>query len=228
MNINLEEVMSPVAHLAALDVTDAAIDSRVDQREAMASEIDAFFARYLERTGCAWQLLLPSFLPEVRDKRCGDFMEDYRAVFASECDLPYGEHIETTPLNGQTHDPRGKAGLPVNVPIAVFRDQTTLHRVYCWGEVTLDGVLAELEKPSRVTDLNDQRFGKRLPDPGCDLCVLPETVHAMGFAPANGIWPIPHGDFVVFLRYCEGCIGALFEKYAVGKCAVINPWETIG
>jgi hypothetical protein len=233
MNINLDEIMTPAEHLAVLDVPDARVDYAVDQREAMAAEIDGFFARYLaERNGCAWQLLLPSFLPEVREKRCGDFMEDYRAVFASECDLAYGEHIDTEPLTGVTRDPRGKVGLPVNVPIAVFRDQTTFHRVFCWGEVTLDAVLTELEKPRRITDMNDPRFGKRLPDPGCDLCVLPESVHAMtkslpGMG-ADGIWPIAHGDFVIFLRYCSPCIGALFDKYKIGKCSVVNPWERIG
>lgn len=222
--------MTAEQHVDGLSVSDVAVDSMVDQREAMNLEIDGFMADYVQKTGNQQHLLLPPFVKELRHAR-NRLAEATRLTFVSGIDDSEtlgGQYISdataVTGLSGHTVDPRGADGLPVNVPIAVYRDRTELTRVFCWGEITLESVLAGLTAPRRVMDVNRADFGKRLPDPGCDLHILPESVHnAPPSNRATNIWPMPAGEFVYFLRYCNGCYGALIERYGIGKCGIWNP-----
>lgn len=210
--------------VASIDVLDASLDYQVDQRLALIGDVDAFMAAVADVQPAF--VLLPNFLPELRNVADG-FMEDYRAVSASADvwrDLPYGAVIDAGDLNLKDHNPPELDGLPVNVPIALYRDRNVFHRVYCWGEATLETVHRELQRPLWVTDLNSRDFRKRLPDPGCDLHILPEAAHALSGSRATCIWPVQRGDFVIFLRTCSECVGALFQKYEIGRCKIELPW----
>ena len=231
---NFDAAMTVEQHIDTLDTPDPALDSMVDQREKMNSQTDDFMADYVERTENVPHLFLPYFVKEVRHARFR-LAQDYRATFASAIDsaeLPAAQKF-SRPYTPRTIDPRGADGLPENVPIAVYRDRTELTRVYCWGELTLEKVFAELTAPRWISDMNRSDFGKRLPDPGCDLRILSPAIHVtnensnFSSTSANSIWPIPAGEFVYFLRYCTPCYGALIEHHGIGKCGVWNP-ETEG
>ena len=174
---------------------------------------------------------LISFLPSIREKACGAMVHDYGLVFASDPDLPYGAYIDPGELTGHTHDPRGHGGLPVNVPISVYRNGNEIHRHFCWGDHSLDIVADEVWKLRSRT---------------CDLQILSPAFHESQSAASQvkiygmmeddsydgfgsfGVWPVDRGQFCYFLRYCLPCLGALMSKYEIGKCAVADPWERIG
>ncbi|MCZ0731860.1 hypothetical protein [Mycolicibacterium iranicum] len=226
--------MTAEQHIDAMNLPNPAVGSMVDQREAMNLVIDRFMADYVRNTGNFHHLLLSPIIKEIRHARYR-LAEATRRTFASdieESEMLGGQYISdataVTGLIGHTVDPRGSDGLPVNVPIAVYRDGTELTRVFCWGEVTLESVFAGLTQPRYVMDMSRSDFGKRLPDPGCDLQILPESLHNMTQSNlATNIWPMPAGDCVYFLRYCNGCYGALVERHGIGKCGIWNP-ETEG
>ena len=225
MSFNMSIAMTATEHVDSLETNWPAIEFKVDQRLAVAGEVDAFMNRIAETV--PWQALLPNFLPEVRNVLDG-FMHDYRTVSASAdvwCDLPYGAEIDPGDLRLETFDPRGAVGLPENVPVALYRHGNVFHRVYCWGTMTLDIVYDNLrnDSDSRQALLRNS-LQRRLPDPGCDLHILPEAAHTLTNSRATGLWPIACGEHVVFLRFCTECIGALFQKYEIGQCKVETPW----
>lgn len=225
--------MTAAELVASLDVPDATIDYGVDQFVAKRMQIDAFMAQIAELA--PWKVLIPNFLPEIRYITDG-FMDDYRTVSADRDvwrDIPDCPDVDPgDDMSLETHDPRGADGLPENVPIALYRDGTVFHRVYCWGDETLGGVYEGLCKTGLAQDeINRNPLQRRRPDPGCDLHILPEAVHRFSSSSrepspfrATGIWPIQRGDFVIFLRTCSACVGALFHDYEIGLCAIEVPW----
>ncbi|WP_149443312.1 hypothetical protein [Mycolicibacterium sp. P9-22] len=224
--------MTAAELVASIDLPDATVDYGVDQFVAKRMQIDAFMARIAELA--PWRVLIPSFLPEIRHIADG-FMDDYRTVSADRDvwrDIPDCPDVDPgDDMSLRTHDPRGGDGLPENVPIALYRDGTVFHRVYCWGSVTLDDVYDGLCKTGPTKDeINRNPLQRRHPDPGCDLHILPEAAHRISSSRepspfrATSVWPIQRGDFVILLRTCSACVRALFQKYEIGPCAIEVPW----
>lgn len=229
--MNMDDAMTASEHIDFLSVPVPALDAAADQLLTAVDTVRTFCEVNAFRTQLWWPVNLLSFLPAIRETACGAMVHDYGLVFASDCDLPYGAYIDPGELTGYTHDPRGHDGLPVNVPIAVYRHGNEIHRHFCWGDHSLEIVAEQIRK---------------LPAKHCDVQMLSPAFHAsqanvsrdvirsmiegdsyVGFG-SFGVWPIDRGQFCYFLRYCLPCLGALMAKYEIGKCAVADPWERIG
>lgn len=217
--------MSAAELVASIGEPDAAIDYGVDQFVAKRVQIDAFMARISELV--PKQVLLLNFLPELRSI-ADAFMDGYRTVSADRDvsdDIPDCPEIDPGDLRLRTINPRGTDDLPVNVPVALYRDGNTYTRVYCWGETTLDVMYNGLRRAGPTTEeiLRNPLQRSRV-DPGCDLNILPESMHDHSSLRATGVWPVQRGDFVIFLRYCSACDAALQRKYEIGPCKIEAPW----
>lgn len=219
MNFNLDQIMRPSEHLAALDLADPARDSVADRHLAVVAEIDDFVSQYAEDYG-HWQLLLPPLLPEIRTK-AELLLADYRVTYASDPsdELPYGaqissEYDQATITQAYTPD------LPTAVPVGVFRSnlggRPTIERHYAFGSKRLADIAADA-----VTAASEDR--------GCDLRMFrPAGLHdSVTKRSGRFVWPIPCGEHLVFLRYCSECLGALLRDCEIGKTEISTPW-TVG
>lgn len=229
--MNINDALTATEHIDGLLLDTPGLDSAADQLLTAMESVRDFCEREAATTQQWWRVNLLSFLPEIREKVCGAMASDYRVVFASDPDLAYGTFVDPGDLTGHTYDPRGQTGLPVNVPIAVFRHGNEVHRHFCWGEHSLGIAADEIRKLRSNT---------------CDLQILSPAFHQSqatassevvsmmmgddsydGFG-SFGVWPVDRGQFCYFLRYCLPCLGALMAKYEIGKCAVADPWDRIG
>lgn len=217
---------------AVLNEPDPSGNAAVDRNLATKTET----SRFVGRNAPAWQQLLPSFMPEVRHQ-CDDvFMKEYRQVFASpNSDIDGSTNIRAVrrPI---THDSRRRAGeviMPTHVPIALWRDGYDFHRQYCWGhsDSSLDAAyetVSRLPKPRTEHDLENSG--------GCDFAFIPQQYHRTlshiaagedfaGFRMPLSVWLFERGDYVLMMKICSACVGAMFEKYQIGKSEILHPWE---
>ena len=215
MKFNLEDIMSPAQHMAALERTDPARDSVAERHDAARAEVDAYLSTLPD-----WQQLVPYRLGEVM-ATTAQIMTGYRATYT--CDLngqlPYGDEIlsdytPNTVTPSYTPDPPG----PVSIGLFLSNPNgsPTLERHYAFGSRTLPMIAADALAATRR-------------DRGCDLRTLgPMGLHdSITKQSSRSVWPIGRGEFVVFVRYCSGCLGALFQKYAVAvqNCRIETPYR---
>lgn len=223
----------------------AAIGASAEGHDATVRRVENWCWREAERTGQMWKVNLVGCVPIPRIRAATDLLA-YHTAFSTAPDRLDGEVGAVSRVSGDHVDLAiGFDGEPIapweseephqaQVPIAVVRSGNLLQRHIIRGGYTLSDALAA------VSDTNS---------PYCDLRILPDQYHVQRAAAQRerarkaarkvllfneadessisytGIWPIPAGQFCIFLRYCEGCIGALFDRYSVGKSLVIDPAE---
>ena len=213
MKFNLEDIMSPAQHVAALERSDPARDSVAERHDAARREVDDYVSTLPD-----WQQLIPHRLGELMGIT-EQIMADYRVTYTADLngELPYGDEV-LSDYEPMTVTPTYTPDPPGPVPVGLFRsdiDSTpTLERHYAYGSRTLPMIAADALAATRR-------------DRGCDLLMItPMGLHdSITKQSSRSVWPIGRGEFVVFVRYCSECLGALFQKYevAVQNCRIETP-----
>lgn len=213
------------------DKTNILVGARVDRQSAVYEET----GRFVARTAPPWKQHLPSFMPEIRH-HCDEFMTEYRLVHASrDADMPGDQPPRTrrVPVSRDSRMTIGDVIAPTHVPIALWRNGYEFVRQYCWGHAdsSLDAAYETvngLQRPSAEHDLENSG--------GCDFAFIAPQYHRTlsqtsddedfaGIRIPLSVWPIQRGEYVLMMKICRACIGAMYEKYQIGKCEILHPWE---
>lgn len=215
MTFDMSNALTAEQHIAALGIEDAARDSVADRHDAARAEIDAYLSTLPD-----WQQLVPPRLGELMAV-AHRIAEHARITYASDPsdDLAYGSQItgDYAPLTvTPPYTPEPVGPVPVGLFISQITGSPTLERHYAFGSRTLPDIAAEAVEATRK-------------ERGCDLRMLqPIELHDNITKPSSrNVWPIAVGEYVVFVRYCGECLGALFQKYAVAvpNCRFETPYR---
>ena len=216
---------------ARLDEPDILVGARVDRQSAVYEETHRFVARKAP----AWKQHLPSYLPEIRHY-CDKFMAEYRQVFASRnVDMP-GDMPPSAQRVAISRDSRmtiGNVIAPTHVPIALWRNGYEFVRQYCWGhsDSSLDAAyetVRRLTRPRAEHDLENSGgcdFGFIAPQYHRPLSQVPADEDFAGMRVPLSVWLFERGEYVLMMKICTACIGAMYEKYQIGKSEILHPWE---
>lgn len=211
--MNISEALTAHNLIKSLEISDPARDSVAERHDAARAEVDRYLYGLPD-----WQQLLAPRLGEVMaiTERIAGESRTANASDPSD-ELPYGA-IVASDLAPVTVAPPYTPDPPGPCPVGLFRSnlngEPTIERHYAYGSRTLSDIADDAVEAART-------------ERGCDLrMITPSGLHdSVTYKSSRFVWPIGRGEYVVFLRYCSECLGALFAKYGVGKCEISQPWR---